>query len=73
MFDDYSLTELREIRKQLSAKMLANAGLGSFSLPDGVSISVDAGNLKEVLEMVTDAIRRKEGRGSRFVSIEVKP
>ena len=73
MFDDYTVTELREIRKQLTQKMLANAGLGSFSLPDGVSISVDNGNLKEILALVNDAIRRKTGQGSRFVSVEIEP
>lgn len=47
MFDDYSLDELKSFRKQLTQKMLDNAGLGSFSLPDGVSISVDSGQSRK--------------------------
>lgn len=73
MFDDYTLGELKAFRKQLSAKMLENAGLGSFSLPDGVSISIDSGNLERVLQLLNETIRRKEGRGSRFVGIEIRP
>ncbi len=73
MFEDYSLQELKTFRKQLAGKLLSNAGVGSFSLPDGVSVSLDGGNLKEVLRMLDDTIKRKEGRGSRFVSVVIDP
>jgi hypothetical protein len=73
MFDDCPLDWLKEKRAELRQKLLANAGLGSFSLPDGVSISLDSNNAKEILTAIVAEIRRREGRGGRFVAIEVQP
>jgi hypothetical protein len=69
MFDDFELDELKAIRKKLALQMIENAGYGSISLPDGISIAVDNRNVKEVAAMIDAAIRRKSGR-SIFIPIE---
>ncbi|MDR1957597.1 MAG: hypothetical protein LBQ54_00875 [Planctomycetaceae bacterium] len=72
MFDDYSLEELKSIRRTVTEKMLSNAGIASFSLPDGVSLSLDRTGARELLTEINRAITRKTSHGGPFVEIHIQ-
>ncbi|MDR1493144.1 MAG: hypothetical protein LBT05_10535 [Planctomycetaceae bacterium] len=72
MFDDFTLEELKEIRKSIATKMIENAGISSITLPDGTNMNVDSRNLREISAQINAAIRAKEGRSGRFIEVEIR-
>ena len=67
MFDDLTLDELRQWKQELCEFMRSNAGVQSFTMPDGISMNVNQDNAWQVLREVNQSIQRKLGRGGRFV------
>ena len=72
MLDHLSLTELREARAKVTSFILGNIGTTSFSLPDGVSMSLDKSNAENLLKEINKSIRRKTSRGGPFVEIGIQ-
>jgi hypothetical protein len=73
MFDDLTLDDLRQWKRELLAFMRSHAGVQSFSLPDGVSMNVHQDNAWKVLGEINQSIKRKLGHGGRFIRVEIGP
>ena len=72
MFDHLSLDELKEARTKVTSFILGNIGTTSFSLPDGVSMSLDKSNAENLLKEINKSIRRKTSLGGHFVEIGIQ-
>jgi len=72
MFDDLTLEELRRWKAELYQFLRANVGVQSFSLPDGVSMNVTKDDAWKYMTEINKAIKKKLGRGGRFIGIELR-
>lgn len=61
MFDDLSLDDLVLFRKKLAMSLLQGNGVVSFSMPDGVSASMDFSERRRLLSLINAAIESRLG------------
>ena len=72
MFDDLSLDELREWKREIYTFLRSNMAVQSFSMPDGISMNVTKDDAWKCLEEINLSIKRKLGRRGKFVRMEMR-